>query len=70
MPQITLNIPENKLQFFLEMMGSINFVKEYNQELFVPEFHKQIVRKRIKEHEANPSLLLDWETAQHKIRTE
>ena len=70
MTQITLNIPENKLQFFLEMMESINFIKETNQELFIPEFHKQTVRKRIKKYEANPDSLLDWETVQNKIRTE
>jgi len=34
----------------------------------IPEAHKNIVRKRMKASEANPSRMLNWDEVKHKIK--
>lgn len=34
----------------------------------IPEEHKNIVRQRIKASETNPSRLLNWDEAKHKLK--
>jgi hypothetical protein len=46
MKQVTLSIPEDKYDFFMELMKSIDFVSVENQP--IPESHKTLVRERIK----------------------
>ena len=60
--RITLDIPDNKYQFFLELVRNLGFDKPI--EIDIPEEHKAIVRKRIQKSEQNPDRLLDWEQVQ------
>lgn len=46
MKQVTLSIPEDKYDFFMELMTSIDFVSVENHP--IPESHKRLVRDRIK----------------------
>lgn len=46
MRQVTLSVPEDKYEFFMELMKSIDFVSVEN--IPIPESHKEIVRERIK----------------------
>ena len=50
MPQITLDIPDNKLQFFMELIESLDFI-HLEQIDDVPEEHKRIVLERIRKSE-------------------
>ena len=66
MKQVTLNIPENKYNFFIELVSSLDFVKSSDFDIL--EEHKNIVRNRIKASEDNPDLLLDWEDVKSEFR--
>jgi hypothetical protein len=59
MKEITIQIPDEKLQFFMQLM------KELDVEVFhhydIPEEHMNIVRDRIAKSELNPGYLEDWD---------
>ncbi len=59
MRQITLNIPDEKYDFFMELIFNLDFV--HSSEFDIPEKHKKIVRDRIATSGNNPNLLLDWD---------
>ncbi len=58
MTEITLNIPDNKYQFFLELINKIGIETKENR---IPEEHKTIVRERIRT--AKPDNMTTWEDA-------
>ena len=66
MQQITLQIPDYKYSFFMELIENFSFIK-ITDEIPIPEEHKKIVMDRIKSHEENPELLVDWDDVQHLI---
>lgn len=70
MKQIAVTIPDNKESLFIELLKSISFVKgiETIEDFEIPEEQKQIVRKRIKDSETDPSRLLNWDEVKHKIK--
>ena len=70
MRQVTLNIPDTRYQFFLELVSSIDFVKENNESILIPGFHKEIVSSRMEKSHENPERLLDWEEAKSQIKME
>ncbi len=45
MKQVTLNIPDNKYKFFIELINNLGFNELDN--VHIPEEHKVIVRERI-----------------------
>ncbi|MCP3659935.1 MAG: hypothetical protein GY830_06310 [Bacteroidetes bacterium] len=59
MKKITLNIPEDKYSFFLELIKNLPFIR-FEQDM-IPESHKSMVRERIKK--SNPKDLIDWDQA-------
>ncbi len=59
MREITLKIPEDKLEFYLELFEQLGLETGLDTE--IPEEHKEIVRERIKASNENPDLLLDWD---------
>lgn len=59
MKQVTLNIPDNKYQFFIELVNNLGF-NEPN-EMFISEEHKAIVRERTLKSKKKPERLLDWD---------
>lgn len=63
MKQITLNIPEKKIRFFLELVNHLGF--EVASENDIPEEHKSIVRARMKD--STPDSMLNWEIAKEKL---
>ncbi len=67
MKQVTLNIPENKYQFFMELLQNLGLEK--TQELDIPEIpeeHKAIVRGRILN--SKPEELIPWHEARKQLR--
>lgn len=66
MKQVTLNIPENKFNFFMELVKNLGFVKA--TEVSIPEEHKQEVRKRIAASDKSTEILLDWDNVKNEFR--
>lgn len=64
MKQITLNIPDDKYTFFLELMENLGFEK--TDELTIPQEHKDIVRERIRN--SKPDELISWDEARKKLK--
>lgn len=67
MKHITLHIPENKYAFFMELLKSFDYIK-VEEEIAIPEEHKNIVRERSKLSKNNPSRLLNWDEAKQNIK--
>jgi hypothetical protein len=59
MKEITLNIPDSKLEFFWALIKEHGF--EVQNEIDIPEEHKSIVLERIKN--SIPSETLNWQDA-------
>ena len=70
MKQYTITIPENKMSIFVEMMKSISFVKNIEEDysIDVPDEHKAIVRERIKKYENSPESYLEWDDIENEIK--
>jgi hypothetical protein len=66
MQQLTLQIQDYKYPFFLELIRNFDFIN-ITDDISIPEEHKKIVLDRIKSHEENPDLLLDWESVKNQI---
>jgi len=48
--KITLNVQENKASLLIEFLKTLGYVKiEQEQDLFIPEWQKKLVKKRIAE---------------------
>ena len=67
MKQVTLNIPDNKYQFFLELIKNLNFIKIDKGDRSVPEWQKEIVRERTLKSKEDPGRLLNWDDVQDKF---
>lgn len=59
MREVTLKIPEEKFEFYMELFGQLGLEAEFDFE--IPEEHKEIVRERIRIADENPDQLLDWD---------
>jgi hypothetical protein len=64
MKEVTLRIPDNKYQFFMELVRNLGF--ENAEVLNIPEEHKVIVRERIKN--SKPEELIPWQEARKQLR--
>ena len=68
MTQITLNIKDSKLEFFLELIKNFNFINlEQTDEFELTEAHKTILDQRLNNYKNNPDSYLDWEEVQKDI---
>lgn len=59
MREVTLKIPEEKFEFYMELFGQLGIETEFDYK--IPEEHKEIVRERIRNANENPDQLLDWD---------
>lgn len=64
MRKVTINVPDHKYQFFMELLQNLGFDK--TEELEIPEQHKEIVRERIRN--SKPEELIPWSEARKQIR--
>ena len=68
MKQVTINIPDNKYGFFVELLKSISFVDKFNEEeILVSAQEKKIIRQRIKT--AKPHNFKKWKDIKKKSKT-
>lgn len=49
-------------------LSSVLWDETKEEEVFIPEDHKKIVRKRLKRMEESPETSLSWEDIEHKIK--
>ncbi len=66
MKEITLKIPEQKLDFFMELFKYLD-VKVVS-ETEIPEWHKEEVRKRINDSRAED--LIPWDEVRDKLTSD
>ena len=66
MKQVTINVPEKKMEFFLELIDSLGFSRSDDEELVIPEAHKKIVRERMRT--AKPGDYVEWDTVKDTIK--
>ncbi len=68
MTQIILNIKDNKLGFFLELIKNFDFIKlEQADDLELTKVHKAILDQRLENYKNNPDSYLDWEEVKKDI---
>jgi|LakMenEpi03Aug12_release.lakeMendotaPanAssembly.Ray.scaffolds.fasta_scaffold3629298_1 hypothetical protein len=63
MRKVTINIPDSKYQFFMELIHNLGFDKE--EEIEIPEEQKTIVRERIKNSKSED--LISWNDAREML---
>ena len=70
MKQFVVQVPENKVRFFVALVQNLGYLKSEEIEdtlaFEIPDAQKEMVRHRIKT--AKPSAVLDWDDAQKKIK--
>lgn len=66
MAQITIEIADNKLDFFKELIDSMDFAK-VAQDYTVPLEHQDIVMERLEEMDNNPEQKLNWNDVKDKL---
>ena len=62
MKQITLNIPEQQVEFFMNLIERLGFETLQDN---IPEEHKKIVRDRVKN--TNAQDYVSWESIENQI---
>ena len=66
MKEITLKVPDHKIDFILELIEQLGI--EVSEEIEIPEEHKEIVRERIRKSNANPERLLNWDEVKDNFK--
>jgi hypothetical protein len=64
MREVTLKIPEEKFEFYMELFEQLGLETGFEYE--IPEQHKEMVRERIKN--SKPEDLIPWEEARKKLK--
>ena len=69
MKQFTITVSDDKVDFFLELMESISFVKDVKEEKVfnVPDEHKLLVRERIEKYKNSPESYIEWNKIEEKL---
>ena len=68
MKEITLKIPEKKLDFFMELVDQLGF--EISHPMEISEEDKAVVRERIRRSNQEPERLLDWDKVKDDFKFE
>ncbi|NCS87974.1 MAG: hypothetical protein AUK34_05115 [Ignavibacteria bacterium CG2_30_36_16] len=66
MKEITVKIPDKKVDFFMELIDQLGIT--ISREVEIPEEQKIIVRDRIKKTNKNPERLIDWSKVHNKFK--
>lgn len=66
MKEITLKIPDQKVDFVMELIKQLGLEITIASE--IPEEHKTVVRERINKSNKNPARLLDWEETKDNFK--
>jgi len=62
MTNFNISIPDQKVEFFKELLKNLGFAKiESVDDSDIPEHHKKILDDRLRRLNDNPELTRDWE---------
>jgi hypothetical protein len=67
MKEITLQIPDSKFQFFMELVKQLGIDADIKG-VHIPEEHKNEVRRRIEESKKHPEKLLNWDDVKNNFK--
>ncbi len=59
-------IPIEDWEYLKRKIGDLE--KEEENMLTIPEWHKDIIRQRLKDHRENPADVLDWDEVKSKFK--
>lgn len=48
MAEIFVKVPENQVSFVLDLLKKLGYAVANDQDIEVPDWHKEIIRKRVK----------------------
>ena len=65
MTQIVLNIPENKVSFFLELIEQLGYINS-DENIIITEEDKKVVRKRVKNFDRKK--MVAWKDAHKSLK--
>lgn len=65
MKEVTIKVPEEQYLFFKELIAQLGLEISGEEDLQVPEAHKEIIRGRLKN--LNPDSLKDWDEVKEKL---
>jgi len=75
MQRVIIDIPDNKINFFLELVKNLGFKKvrripyeQVEKEYEIPQAHQKLVNERFKKVRKDPERLLDWDQAKEKLK--
>ena len=70
MTQLTLNIADNQINFFLELIKKFDFVKVENESenIELSEKEKSTLDRRLENHKNNPNSYLDIEEVRNNLK--
>jgi hypothetical protein len=68
MKQVKIQIPDSEYPNFMKLLSSIEYITVEEEDIVIPEEHKNIVRERIKASESDPSRLMDWDKAKQQLQ--
>jgi predicted nucleotidyltransferase len=70
MKEIVIQIPDNKFEFLLELLDQLGVQvgKMSEDDMVIPEFHKEIVMERIKKNTYDPTRMLEWDKVRNNFK--
>jgi hypothetical protein len=73
MREITLQVPDEKYRFVMELMANLGLevesdIEEQEADITIPECQKSIVRERIAEYNADPRIAIPWKEARKQLK--
>jgi len=69
MRQVTINIPEGKFKFIMELLQSFNYIKidAPADKFIISEEQKAMLNEEFRKIEEDPKYLLDWDEVKHQL---
>jgi len=71
MKQVTLNIPENKFQFFIELAKQLGLEiqKEETLDVEIPQWQKDLTLKRLEQLDKGQSKAIDFDDMLNRLES-
>lgn len=66
--QVILNIPDNKMAFFMELVKNLGFVKVGSKSSVLTDEQVQLVEEERKKIKEDPQYGMDWEDARKTLK--
>ena len=71
MKRLTIQIPDGKFQFILELLRKFSFVKidtPVNDDFIISDEQKSQVDEELRKIKDNPDYLLNWNDVRHQLK--